>query len=93
MTGNPMVHAQPGGRRRDASTARLPASRCSTASTSGSATTTACTRCVRTCSSRPATTEAAIVEFRTAAAGATNVREQQFLTTQAARLANGSGAP
>jgi predicted RNA polymerase sigma factor len=34
---------------------------------------------------------AAIVEFRAAAAGATNVRERQFLTTQAARLATGSG--
>ncbi len=31
-------------------------------------------------------TEAAIAEFRSAAAGATNLREQQFLTTQAARL-------
>ncbi len=37
-------------------------------------------------------TDAAIVEFRAAAAGATNVREQQFLTTQAARLANRSRA-
>jgi RNA polymerase sigma factor (sigma-70 family) len=36
--------------------------------------------------------QAAIAEFRAAAAGATNVRERQFLTTQAARLATGSGA-
>ena len=35
--------------------------------------------------------ENAIAEFRAAAAGATNLREQQYLTTQAARLAAGPG--
>ena len=35
--------------------------------------------------------DAAIVEFRAAAARATNPREQQYLTTQAARLAMDAG--
>ena len=33
-------------------------------------------------------TETAVVEFRAAAARTTNLREQQYLTTQAARLAS-----
>jgi predicted RNA polymerase sigma factor len=35
-------------------------------------------------------TEAAIAEFRTAAARTTNLREQHYLTTKAAQLATGS---
>ncbi|HEY6379269.1 MAG TPA: hypothetical protein VI316_08820 [Candidatus Dormibacteraeota bacterium] len=34
-------------------------------------------------------TKAAIVEFSAAAAGTTNLREQRYLTTRAARLAAG----
>ena len=86
----PDGHAQPGGRRRDGRRARTPASRCSTASTSSSATTTASTPCAPTCSSWPATPHGAIVEFRAAAARTTNLREQHYLTTKAARLATGS---
>jgi RNA polymerase sigma factor (sigma-70 family) len=37
--------------------------------------------------------EDAVAEFRAAAARATNLREQQFLTTQAARLARGGPSP
>jgi predicted RNA polymerase sigma factor len=36
--------------------------------------------------------ENAITEFRAAAARTTNLREQQYLTTQAARLAAGPGS-
>ena len=36
-------------------------------------------------------TQAAMAEFRAAAARATNVREQQYLVTQAARLASAPG--
>ena len=36
--------------------------------------------------------KAAVAEFRAAAARTTNLREQQYLTTQAARLA-ASGSP
>ena len=58
----------------------------------GSATTTGCTRCAPTCSSWPATAAAAAAEFRAAAARTTNLREQHYLTTQAARLAtDGTG--
>jgi len=55
----------------------------------GSATTTACIPRARTCSSRPAEREAAIAEFRAAAACTTNLRERHFLTVRAARLARG----
>ena len=35
----------------------------------------------------------AMAEFRAAAARTTNLRERQYLTTQAARLAGGAGPP
>jgi predicted RNA polymerase sigma factor len=38
-------------------------------------------------------TDAAFSEFELAAKGSTNLREQQYLTTQAARLASGRTAP
>ena len=93
---------QPDGRRSTApsprrwSRGRRPAWRCSTAWTSSSATTTGSTRCAAHLLELAGDTDAAVAEFRAAAAGTMSVPERDYLVAEAARIAaelDGSESP